>query len=128
MAFANAAVAAGASTIFMHGPHVLRGVEHQGDAVVFYSLGNLLTYGPFNLSEPLNRGALACVVLDQEGRVTEASLRSTWQRPPGRVAPDVSARAVVIVDSLSRLDFPATRLEWVSEAIARQVPSRDSLP
>jgi len=128
VAFANVAVAAGASTIFIHGPHVLRAAERQGDAVVFYSLGNLLTYGPFNLSEPLNRGALACVVLDQEGRVAEASLRPTWQRPPGRVAADVSARAVVIVDSLSRLDFPATRLEWVSEAVARQVLPRDSLP
>jgi Bacterial capsule synthesis protein PGA_cap len=127
VAFAKAAIAAGASTVFIHGPHVLRAVERQGGAVIFYSLGNLLTYGPFNLSEPLNRGALACVLLDPEGRVSEAALRSTWQRPPGRVAPDVTARAVTLVDSLSRLDFPAGRLEWLSEAVARQKSPRDSL-
>ena len=108
VAFARAAIDAGAVVVFGHGPHVMRAVEWYGDGLIFYSLGNLLTYGPFNLSEPLNRGAVACVRLGVEGAVVEAELRPTRQVPPGIVAPDPSGRAVLLADSLSRLDFPAT--------------------
>jgi poly-gamma-glutamate capsule biosynthesis protein CapA/YwtB (metallophosphatase superfamily) len=108
VAFAHAALQAGAAVVFGHGPHVLRAAEWHGDGLAFYSLGNLLTYGPFKLHEPLNRGAVACASIDPEGRVRDAVLRPTWQRPPGRAAPDPAARALSLVDSLSRLDFPAT--------------------
>ncbi len=91
-----------------HGPHVLRAHEWRGHSLVLYSLGNLLTYGPFNLREPRDRGAIACATLDENGAVEAAELRSTWQRPPGLVAPDPTGRAAALVDSLSRLDFPAT--------------------
>jgi hypothetical protein len=123
IAFARAAVEEGASAVIGHGPHVLRGAERWGDAIVFYSLGNLLTYGPFSLAEPLNRGAIACVDLSPDGRATGAVLRPTRQHPPGVVAPDLTGRAVWLVDSLSRLDFPETALTWTSEAV-----SKDPLP
>jgi hypothetical protein len=119
VAFARAAVDEGAAAVFAHGPHVLRAAEWRGDAVIFYSLGNLLTYGPFSLREPLNRGAIACVALGHDGRVTEAVLRATRQVPPGLVSADPTGRAVVLVDSLARLDFPETRVEWVSQAVSR---------
>ena len=121
VAFARAAVQAGASLVLGHGPHVMRAAEWSGDALIFYSLGNLLTYGPFSLAEPLNRGAIACAVLDGEGRVTSAGLRSTWQVPPGLVRPDPTGRAAWLVDSLSRLDFPETGARLISEAIIRRV-------
>jgi hypothetical protein len=108
VAIARTAVDAGASLVIGHGPHVLRAHEWRGDALVVYSLGNLLTYGPFNLREPSNIGAIACARLDGEGRVEEAEIRSTWLRPPGIVAPDPTGRGAALVDSLSRLDFPAT--------------------
>ena len=105
--FARTAIEAGASVVFGHGPHVLRAAMWQGDALVFYSLGNLLTYGPFNMREPNARGAIACVLLDPAGRVTEAGLRPTRQQPPGIVGPDLTGRALQLVDSLAALDFPA---------------------
>jgi hypothetical protein len=108
VAFARTATDAGADLVVGHGPHVMRAVEWRGDALVFYSLGNLLTYGPFSLVEPLNRGALACAVLDDEGRVLSAQLRSTRQLPPGQVQPDDTGRAAALADSLSALDFPDT--------------------
>jgi hypothetical protein len=108
VAFARAAIDAGASVVIGHGPHVMRAAEWYTGALVLYSLGNLLTYGPFNLTEPLNRGAIACVSLDDDGVVVEAELRATRQVPPGILAPDPSGRALALVDSLSRLDFPAT--------------------
>jgi hypothetical protein len=108
MAFARAAVESGADLVIGHGPHVMRAAEWRGGALVFYSLGNLVTYGPFTMSEPLNRGALACAVLDGEGGILAAELRSTVQRPPGLVAPDATHRAAVLVDSLGRTDLTAT--------------------
>lgn len=108
VAFARAATAAGADLVVGHGPHVMRAVEWRGDALVFYSLGNLLTYGPFSLVEPLNRGAIACAMLDAEGRVLSAQLRSTRQLPPGQVQADDTGRAAALADSLSTLDFPDT--------------------
>lgn len=108
IAFANAALDAGATMVVGHGPHVLRAAEWRGDRLVLYSLGNLLTYGPFGLREPMNRGAVACATIDSSGAVTGARLRSTMQLAPGVLRPDTTARAAALVDSLSALDFPLT--------------------
>lgn len=105
VAFAQAALEGGASLVVGHGPHVLRAAEWRGGGLVFYSLGNLITYGPFNNVEPINRGAVACA--DLIGRVVVgADLRSTVQRAPGVVSRDSSGRALTLIDSLSVLDFP----------------------
>jgi hypothetical protein len=106
VAFARVATEAGADLVVGHGPHVMRAVQRRGDAVIFYSLGNLMTYGPFSMAEPLNRGAVACATLDADGVVREASLIPTRQRPPGLVSRDDSGKAVALADSLGRLDFP----------------------
>ena len=108
VAFAHAAVEAGASAVIGHGPHVMRAVEWYRGVPILYSLGNLLTYGPFNLSEPMNRGAIACVTLPPRGTATRVVLRSTRQVPPGIVSPDPEGRAAALADSLATLDFPAT--------------------
>lgn len=108
VAFARAAAEAGAGWVVGHGPHVMRGMEWHNEALLLYSLGNLLTYGPFSLREPMNRGAVACVAMDRAGRVVEARLHPTRQRPPGLLEQDSARRAIVLADSLSRLDFPRT--------------------
>lgn len=122
VAFARTAVEAGADVVFGAGPHVMRAVEWRGDALVFYSLGNLLTYGPFSLVEPMNRGAIACAVLDEDGRVMNAQLRSTRQRAPGILSIDPGSRAAVLADSLSRVDLPASaaRIDPATGGITRR--------
>jgi hypothetical protein len=107
VAFAHAAVDAGASVVFGSGPHVLRAAEWYWNGLIFYSLGNLLTYGPFTLAEPLNRGAIACADLDPLGGVVYAELRPTRQSAPGLVRPDASGAAATLVDALGVQDFPA---------------------
>jgi hypothetical protein len=107
VAFANAVFAAGATLLVGHGPHVLRAAEWRDERLAFYSLGNLITYGPFNNAEPINRGAVACASV-QGGRVVTAELRPTVQRAPGVVMRDPSGRAMALIDSLSALDFPRT--------------------
>lgn len=108
VAFAHAAIDAGASVVFGSGPHVMRAAEWYRDGLIFYSLGNLLTYGPFTISEPMNRGAIACVELTRWGGVLAAELRSTRQLPPGIVAPDPSGTAASLVDALGTQDFPSS--------------------
>lgn len=123
-AFARAAIAGGADLIVGHGPHVLRAAAWQGRSLVLYSLGNLVTYGPFSFAEPMNRGALACVRLE-DGAVQEAWLRPTRQRPPGVVEEDPQRRAWVLVDSLSRLDFPNEAVRVDSAGRLRRIGERN---
>jgi hypothetical protein len=106
VAIARAAMESGAALVIGHGPHVLRAAEWRGAALTFYSLGNLLTYGPFNMREPGNIGGIACASLDAAGRVSDAAFRSTYQLPPGLVQFDPAARGAFLVDSLGKLDFP----------------------
>lgn len=123
VAIARTATSAGASLVVGHGPHVLRAHEWRDGSLVLYSLGNLLTYGPFNLGEPRNRGAIACATLDAQGQAVNAVLRPTWQRPPGVVAADPTGRASFLVDSLSRLDFPTTSGGVVGARLVRPDPT-----
>ncbi len=119
VAFARAAADAGAHVVVGHGPHVLRAMEWWRGSFIAYSLGNLLTYGPFNLNPPRDAGGLLCVVLGGP-RDGEVELRSTRQRRPGTVAADPTFRAVSLVDSLSRMDFPDTRPAFDPSGITRR--------
>lgn len=125
VAFARTAFEAGASVVFGHGPHVMRAAEWRDGRLAFYSLGNLVTYGPFGNREPTNRGAIACAVLDRDGRVTSAELRSTVQLAAGVVVPDSTHRAAFLVDSLSRLDFPRTGVRVSREGVVTAVQRRE---
>lgn len=108
VAFADSALAGGATMVIGHGPHVLRAAEWRDDRLVLYSLGNLLTYGPFRLAEPMNRGAIACATIDSARSVSAVALTSTMQLAPGVLRVDTTERAAQLVDSLSALDFPRT--------------------
>ncbi len=128
VAFAHAAVEAGASVIIGHGPHVLRAIEWWNSALILYSMGNLINYGPFGLAPPMNRGAIVCATLDSAGQAGDVVMRSTRQPMPGSVMPDATNRARVLVDSLSRLDFPVTgaRIDRTTGAISERGPGGPS--
>ena len=120
VAFANAALDAGATMVIGHGPHVLRAAEWRGDRLVIYSLGNLLTYGPFRLEEPLDRGTVACADIDSVRHVRSAWLRPTVQPAPGILRPDSTNRAAALMDSLSALDFPTTGASIGRDGVLRR--------
>jgi hypothetical protein len=108
VAFANAAIDAGATAVIGHGPHVLRAGEWKDSSLVLYSLGNFVNYGTFNLRDPMNRGAIACMEIGGPRIVRNATIESTVQIAPGVVVGDWNARAAKLIDSLSWLDFPRT--------------------
>lgn len=106
VAFARAAIEGGATAVIGHGPHVLRGGEWKDSSLVLYSLGNFVNYGTFNLREPMNRGAVACLEIEGPRRVRSARIASTLQIAPGVVLIDPLGGSAGLIDSLSRLDFP----------------------
>lgn len=123
VAFAEASVRGGASLVIGHGPHVLRAIEwRERGALIAYSLGNLLTYGPFGLKEPMNRGAILCATLDETGRPIDASIFSTVQLAPGVLRADSTHRAAALIDSLTRLDFRRTGAGVSKDGVLRGVP------
>lgn len=128
VAFADSAFAGGATLVIGHGPHVLRAAQWRDDRLVFYSLGNLLTYGPFSMHEPTNRGAVACATIDSVGHVSDAEIRPTMQLWPGVLRADSTHRAWTLIDSLSALDFPRTgvRVDSSGHVRSRVIPIRKS--
>lgn len=120
VAFAHAAIDAGAWLVIGHGPHVLRAAEWRDSALAFYSLGNLVNYGPFNLAEPRNSGVVMCATLDSLGAPGHVVLESTMQVSEGIVRADSSGRARVLLDSLSSLDFPSTGVTVDSTSAVRK--------
>jgi hypothetical protein len=111
VAFARAAIEAGATAVIGHGPHVLRAGEWKDSSLVLYSLGNFVNYGTFNLSNPMNRGAVACLEIEGPRKVRSARITSTLQIAPGVVLVDPLGGSAALIDSLSRLDFPASGVE-----------------
>ena len=71
VAFAHAAIDAGASVVVGHHPHVTQPWERYGQGVIFYSLGNLV-FDQFQRVET-QRGALADIVFEGP-RLVRASL------------------------------------------------------
>jgi len=129
VAFANAALESGATMVIGHGPHVLRAAEWRDDRLVLYSLGNLLTYGPFRLVEPMNRGVVACADIDSAQHVRAAWLRPTMQLAPGVLRVDTTARATLLVDSLSAIDFPVTGVLVGGDGVLRKrIPVDSATP
>ena len=124
VAFGRAAVESGASLVVGHGPHVVRALEWVDGSLVAYSLGNLLTYGPFSLREPNNRGGILCASLDSRGNVRDVVLKPTVQRPPGLVRADSSRRSIALADSLSVIDFGEDAAEFRMDGTVIQ-PARD---
>ena len=113
----------GAALVVGHGPHVLRALEWRDrGALIAYSLGNLITYGPFTLKEPLNRGGVLCATIDTTGRVSAASLASTMQLAPGVMQADSTHRAAALVDSLGVLDFRLTGARAGPDGVLKSRP------
>jgi hypothetical protein len=108
VAFARAAVEAGASLVLGSGPHVLRAIEWNDGALIAHSLGNLVTYGPFNHTGVNDHGALLCGTLGADGKVHGAELRSTLQAAPGFVRSDPGHLGAHDIAELSKEDFPVT--------------------
>jgi hypothetical protein len=104
-AFSYAVVDAGADLVLGSGPHVVRGMERYGDALIAYSLGNFAGWKNFNRSGDLALSGLLTVRVDEEGRVLGGRWLSLRIADPGVPRIDWDREAVALVAELSDEDF-----------------------
>ena len=128
VAFANAAVGGGATAVIGHGPHVLRAGEWKDSSLVLYSLGNLVNYGTFSLTEPMNHGVVACMNINGPKSVSGVHIESTIQIAPGVVVADWSGGSATLIDSLSQLDFPRTGVAVAPDGTVGRRPAPSASP
>lgn len=108
--FAHAVVDAGADVVFGQGPHVPRAVEVYKHRFIAYSLGNFWTYGRFNLRSYAGLAPIADVTVDRHGRLLAVRIRSAKQVGRGVPRYDPSGAAARAIASLTRQDFPNSKL------------------
>ena len=113
--FARMVVDAGADVVFGHGPHVIRGAERYKDRLVAYSLGNFATYYGISVAGIKGIAPILIVTTDGNGRFIDGEIVSTHQLRPAGPSVDPEARALKMLDSLSRQDFGNPGLEFRSD-------------
>jgi hypothetical protein len=105
VAFAHAAVNAGADLVAGHGPHVLRGMEWYRGRLIAYSLGNFVGYRSLNNSALTGVTAILRATLRGNGRWVRGKLVPVRIVDPGIPVPDAAEQAHGLVRRLSREDF-----------------------
>lgn len=109
-AFAHMCVDAGADMVIGHGPHVPRAVELYKGRFICYSLGNFCTYARFNLNYPNSLTPVIRIELDSNGKALKGEIISMIQRGEGGPQIDELKRAFKLVKTLSKEDFPESRI------------------
>ncbi|MFK4790072.1 CapA family protein [Microbacterium sp. ZW T5_56] len=106
VAFAHAAIDAGADVVIGHGPHVLRGMEEYRGRIIAYSLGNFGGGGVFGAEEETRRGAYLSLRLRTDGALIAGTLESVrFEQEDGVPVPDASHAAARVMDERGARDF-----------------------
>ncbi len=112
IAFAHAAVDAGADLIIGHGPHVLRGMELYKNKLICYSLGNFLTHGNINIRGVKGAAVVVDVQLNNEtGDFEKGTLIPVRQKGRGIPCLDKNKEGIKLIKNLTKLDFPNSPLQ-----------------
>jgi poly-gamma-glutamate capsule biosynthesis protein CapA/YwtB (metallophosphatase superfamily) len=115
IAFAHAAIDAGADLVVGHSPHVLRGMEFYKGRLVAYSMGNFAGYRVLNASFPLGIGAVLRVTLGKDGTWAGGTLVGTAMVDGGIPAVDGQRRALTLVRDLSNADLPRSAVKVAAD-------------
>ena len=103
---AHALVDAGADLVVGFGPHALRGMEHHGDGLIAYGLGNFVVHGPFNLAPPRELTIVLETAFDAKGRLVRATAHPMRIGVDGVPVPDPTGAALAHLRAMGDLDFP----------------------
>jgi poly-gamma-glutamate capsule biosynthesis protein CapA/YwtB (metallophosphatase superfamily) len=106
IAFSHAMIDAGASVVIGHGPHVLRGMEFYRGHLIAYSLGNFAGYHALSINSVTGVSAILRVTMRSDGSFVGATIVPTAMVAPGVPRLDSRDRAIDMVRSLTRQDFP----------------------
>jgi poly-gamma-glutamate capsule biosynthesis protein CapA/YwtB (metallophosphatase superfamily) len=115
--FARLAVDEGAALVFGHGPHVLRGMEIYKDRLIAYSLGNFIGHRQFNVSRGFGVSCVLEALLDGKGRLVRGRIHPFLLSTDGPTVPDPAKRAILLMQGLSRADFPETAPVFADDGV-----------
>jgi hypothetical protein len=110
--FARVAIDAGADVVLGSGPHVLRGLELYKGRLIAYSLGNLAGWHNFGTGGRSSLSGLITLALAPDGRFFAARIASFRLDGAGVPHADPKRGAWKLMKSLSRADFPTSRLKF----------------
>jgi poly-gamma-glutamate capsule biosynthesis protein CapA/YwtB (metallophosphatase superfamily) len=122
VAFAHAVIDAGADLVLGHGPHVPRALELYNERLIAYSLGNFATYYGISVAGAKGYAPLLWAELDGLGRFQGGRVHSFIQRRPDGPQRDPQNRALAMMRELTRLDFPAGRLQIGADGTLAALP------
>ena len=119
LAFAHAAIDAGADLVLGSGPHVLRGMERYRGRLIAYSLANFAGWHNFSTRGTLALSGLLSVRLSATGALRGG--RVTALRLDGAGVPriDPTGEATRLMDALGREDFPHTAVRLRADGTLR---------
>jgi poly-gamma-glutamate capsule biosynthesis protein CapA/YwtB (metallophosphatase superfamily) len=102
----HALIDAGADLVVGFGPHLPRAMEYYKGRLISYSLGNFVTYGPFNLRGASGLSIVLEVNFYEDGEVASAVAHPFILRPRGIPQPDPELGALKHLRWVSAEDFP----------------------
>jgi hypothetical protein len=105
IAFAHAAIDAGADLALGSGPHLMRALELYQGRLIAYSLGNFSTWETFGLNPPNNITGVLNVTLAPNGVATEIKVVPGIIEKPGKPMVDSQKLAIERLRKLSKEDF-----------------------
>ena len=120
--FARVAIDAGADVVLGSGPHVLRGLELYKGRLIAYSLGNLAGWHNFGTGGRSSLSALLTLVLAPDGRFFVGRIASYRLNGAGVPHADPKRGAYRLMRSLTRSDFPDTRLKFAADGEISTIP------
>jgi hypothetical protein len=122
VAFAHAAIEAGADLVLGHGPHVPRGLELYQGRLIAYSLGNFSTYYGISVEGLKGLAPVLKVELGPDGAFRKGQIISARQLRPAGPQPDERHAAARLMRTLSQQDFPANELIIDADGHLRRIP------
>jgi poly-gamma-glutamate capsule biosynthesis protein CapA/YwtB (metallophosphatase superfamily) len=123
IAFSHAMIDAGADIVIGHSPHVLRAMEFYKGHLIAYSLGNFAGYHALSTGGVLGVSMVLRVTLRGDGSFVSAKIVPTSMVAPGVPRMDPAKRAIPLVRSLTRDDFPKTGAQ-IADSGAITPPTR----
>jgi hypothetical protein len=113
----HALVDAGADLVVGFGPHLPRAMEYYKGRLISYSLGNFVTYGPFNLRGASGLSIALEVNFYEDGEVASAVAHPFILRPRGIPQPDPELGALKHLRWVSSVDFPESAPDISDEGV-----------
>lgn len=115
--FSHAAIDAGADLVVGHGPHVPRALELYKNRLIAYSLGNFATYRGIKISGENGIAPILSATITAVGEFKTGKIISARQFRPAGTQLDPSQHAAVLIEKLTKQDFPNTPLVFSSDGL-----------